>query len=246
MPTQKRDPSAETGLQHFASEVGAALFSTPNGPAELALFAPLHYEPRYAYPLLVWLHGDDSDERQLVRIMPLVSMRNYVAVAPRGARLGTSNASPSHAAWPQDAAAASDADAHVVQSIEHARRKFHVAENRVFIAGFGSGGTMALRLAFSRPTAFAGVISLCGPMPRGGAPLASLSAARRVPVFLAAGGRSPCHASADVCDDLRLLHTAGMSVTLREYPCGHELAPQMLADVDRWIIEQITSGKQPD
>ena len=45
----------------------------------------------------------------------------------------------------------------------------------------------------------------------------------------------------DVCNDLRLLHTAGLSITLRLYPCGHELSPQMLADMDRWIIEQITS-----
>jgi hypothetical protein len=37
------------------------------------------------------------------------------------------------------------------------------------------------------------------------------------------------------------LHAAGMLVTLRQYPCGHELAPQMLVDVDRWIIEQINS-----
>jgi len=40
---------------------------------------------------------------------------------------------------------------------------------------------------------------------------------------------------------LRLLHSAGMSVTLRVYPGGDELSPQMLADVDRWIIEQITN-----
>ncbi len=36
------------------------------------------------------------------------------------------------------------------------------------------------------------------------------------------------------------MHTAGLSVTLRQYPGGHELQPQVLADVDRWIIEQIT------
>ena len=35
--------------------------------------------------------------------------------------------------------------------------------------------------------------------------------------------------------------TAGLSITLRQYPCGHELMPQMLSDVDRWIIEQITA-----
>jgi phospholipase/carboxylesterase len=62
-------------------------------------------------------------------------------------------------------------------------------------------------------------------------------------VFLAAGRHSTVYNEQRVCDDLRLLHTAGMSITLRLYPCGHELSPQMLADVDRWIIEQITAGK---
>ena len=47
-------------------------------------FAPLHYEANYAYPLLIWLHGGGDSERQLRRIMPHISLRNYVAVALRG------------------------------------------------------------------------------------------------------------------------------------------------------------------
>ena len=46
-----------------------------------ATFAPMHYEPNYAYPLLVWLHGYASNEHELRQVMPQVSMRNYVAVA---------------------------------------------------------------------------------------------------------------------------------------------------------------------
>ena len=49
-----------------------------------ATFAPIRYERGYAYPLVVWLHGALGNEQQLRRVMPLVSMRNYVAVAPRG------------------------------------------------------------------------------------------------------------------------------------------------------------------
>src|SRR5215475_6844861 len=49
-----------------------------------ALFAPLHYEANYAYPLLIWLHGGGDSEHQLRRVMPHISLRNYVAVAPRG------------------------------------------------------------------------------------------------------------------------------------------------------------------
>ena len=125
------------------------------------------------------------------------------------------------------------------ESIELAQRKFHIEPRRIFLAGFDGGGTMALRLAMSHPSRFAGVISLCGPLPTGGTPLGNLIAARRLGMFLATGRGSSDYPADQVCEDLRLLHTAGLSVTLRQYPCGHELLPQMLADINRWIMEQI-------
>jgi phospholipase/carboxylesterase len=100
---------------------------------------------------------------------------------------------------------------------------------------------MAFRLAMNHPQLFAGALSLGGAFPVGDTPFRNLADARRVPLFLAVGRDSTQYGSEAVCQDLRLLHSAGMSITLRQYPCGHELAPQMLTDVDRWIIEQITS-----
>jgi phospholipase/carboxylesterase len=206
-----------------------------------ALFAPLHYEPGYAYPLIVWLHGRGDDEGQLRRIMPVVSMRNYVAVAPRGILA----AAPDHSGhecyqWQQTDDQIQEAAVRVFECIELAGGNYHVSPQRVFLAGFDEGGTMALRLAMSHPERFAGVLSLGGALPSGHALFANLLAARRVGVFLATGRGSQAYTPAQVCDDLRLLHTAGLSVTLRQYPCGHQIVPQMLTDVDRWIIEQIT------
>ncbi len=37
-----------------------------------------------------------------------------------------------------------------------------------------------------------------------------------------------------------MFHAAGMHVTLRQYPCGDELNPQMLHDMNVWIMEQVT------
>jgi phospholipase/carboxylesterase len=97
----------------------------------------------------------------------------------------------------------------------------------------------------SHPGRFAGVISLCGQFPTGGTPFGNLIAARRLGMFLATGRASQEYPAAKVCEDLRLLHAAGLSVTLRQYPCGHELPPQVLADIDRWIIDQITPPPTP-
>ena len=231
------------------------------------LFSPIHYEPGYAYPLLVWLHGSGGDERQVMRIMPTVSMRNYVAVAPQGTEieledqpphLGESVRKPVSNAWSQlDVASilrgsrrqkafhdwpASDrglmeAEQRIFDCITTAAQRCNIASNRVFIAGFGSGGTMALRMALLNPEHFAGVISLGGPFPLRNQVLHRWSAARSLNVFLGAGRASTVFSPEAACQSLELLHTAGVPVTVREYECGQELIPAMLQDMNRWMME---------
>ena len=230
-------------LDH-AFQVDSASLSAGSLDFAHVLFAPLHYEPGYAYPLIVWLHGRGLDERQLQRIMPLVSMRNYVAVAPRGMRVTDAEGTDRYE-WLQIDEHIQQAEQRVFDSIEVAAQKYHVSPRRIFVAGFDGGGTMALRLAMSHPGRFAGVISLCGAFPSGRGLFGNLVAARRLGMFLATGRASQEYPATQVCEDLRLLHTAGLSVTLRQYPCGHELQPQMLTDLDRWIIEQIAAPSAP-
>ena len=236
----QKGTSADSSL-----DISSALSSQPSSDSTHALFVPLHYEPGYAYPLIVWLHGPETDERQLMRIMPSVSMRNYVAVAPRGI-LASCPQQPDrqHYHWPQTADHIQEAEERVFAGIQAARARFHVAAERIFLAGFDSGGTMAFRTAMSHPEQFAGVLSLCGAFPTGQTPFSHLTGARCLPVFLAAARHSRRYPSETVCENLRLLHSAGMSITLRQYPGGHELTAQMLRDVDNWIIEQFTSRSE--
>ncbi len=223
-----------------------------------ALFAPLHYERNYAYPLIVWLHGRGDDQTQLRRIMPHVSLRNYVAVAPQGTeRTGCSpegesapveetqslaRVLPCGFEWRQSPDHIHRAEQTVLDCLSAARSRFHVAAGRVFLAGYDCGGTMALRLALREPRRFAGVLSLGGPFPAGHAPLARLAEARHLSIWLACNRASRRCPSAAVCDDLRLIHSAGLSIMLREYPGTDGLAPQMLSDMDRWLMEQITGA----
>jgi phospholipase/carboxylesterase len=209
-----------------------------------AIFAPLHYERGYAYPLIVWLHGHGGNERQLQRVMPVVSMRNYVAVAPRGNRLPDQAGRDAYG-WLQTQEHIQQAQQIIFDSVALASRKFNVSSRRIFLTGVDQGGTMALRIALKYPAGFAGAISLGGRFPTGRTPFGNLVEARRLSLFLGTGRVSQEYPAAQVCEDLRLLHAAGLSVTLRQYPCGDELMPQMLSDLDRWIIEQITPSSAP-
>jgi len=245
-----------TPVEAAAFDVQSGLFSTPAHDTVLSLFGPQHYEPGYAYPLLVWLHGPGNDERQLQRIMPHISLRNYVGASPRGITasqpgvvsdiVGSRKRLEELFDWPLDEAGQQAAEHCIFDCVDAACRRFNVHPRRIFLAGFDTGGTTALRVAMEHPYKFAGVLSIAGAFPKSRAPLSRLPEARNLAVLLVAGRKSLTYGETSVCEDLRLLHTAGLSTNVRLYPCGHEISPQMLTDIDRWMIEQITIGKQRD
>jgi phospholipase/carboxylesterase len=229
-----------------ASYVEGGTASAIGGEFPSMVFAPIHYEPNYAYPLVVWLHGDGLNERQLVRLMPHVSLRNYVAVAPRGtARPGPqagSGVASNGFVWPHRAAEAAAAETRIFDAIETAARRYHVARRRVFLAGADAGGTLALRTALAYPDRFAGALSFGGSFPQGGAPLARLDAARRLPLFIAYDGDAAAFTEERIEPLIRLFYAAGMQVMLRRYPPRKQLGGEMLADADRWMMDLVTGA----
>jgi len=171
----------------------------------------------------------------------MISLRNYVAVAPRGFCQEGDGGSGKSYDWPQTPEHIQEAECRVFDCIEAAQSRWRISPTRIFLAGFDAGGTMAFRVAMNHPRRFAGVLSLAGAFPSGHRPFVQLLEARKLPVLLAVGRDSRVYSPERACEDLRLFHTAGISVALRQYPCDQQLAPQMLRDVDRWIIEQITT-----
>ena len=99
---------------------------------------------------------------------------------------------------------------------------------------------MAIRLALRRPDLYAGAASIGGPFPDGHAPLARLAQARQTRLLIEHPRDSISYPIDRVCRELSLFHAAGMSVTLRQYPCPDELTTQMLHDLDVWLMEQVT------
>jgi len=211
------------------------------------LFSPMHYEPNYAYPLLVWLHGTGSNEQQLVRIMPTISMRNYVAVAPRGlpveqamcpTTFDLSVSAILHRRKDQyDWHLADDnlttLEQRVFDCIVVAQERCHIADHRVFIAGFGTGGTAALRLATQYPERFAGAAAFGGTIPHDNRILPSWHMKRPLSVLLGIDES----ASDQACRVMELLHVAGLTTCVRKYPDIKSLTSAMLQDLNQWMMQ---------
>jgi phospholipase/carboxylesterase len=226
----------QTLVAHWPSKRRVAPDKQSREPLQHCLFSPIHYEPGYAYPLLIWLHGPDSSELELRQVMPLVSVRNYVGVAPRG----TSRTSKARRlySWQQTPSDIADACQRVRDCIDVARESFNIHDDRVFVAGYGAGGTMALRVGMENPDLFAGAISLGGQVPRGGNAFHRINEARHLPLMLSASTNQDTYTNEQVMADVRLLHSGGFPLSLMLYPDGTCLTDNMFTDIDIWLMER--------
>lgn len=224
--------------QNLMADAGS-MFARRTQPdsTDSSLFLPLHYEKNYEYPLVVWLHNNGDESSQVLRVMPQLSLRNYVAVSPQAA-LGNSHCG---FYWEQDPASIDYATDAVLESIDHARLRTNINSRRIFIAGFGAAGTMAFRVALTHPDLFAGVASLNGPLPEGSAPLGRWGSSRNLEVFWSHCRKSQEFSQSQLCEQLKLLHVAGFSVTLRQYPGSDELSSSSLSDLNSWIMKMFSS-----
>ena len=220
------------------AETSKNLVGHSDDVTDCSLFVPLHYTKNYRYPLVVWLHSDGSTSEQIQNVMPGLSLRNYTAVAPQSP-VGDRNRG---FYWEQTRSCIEATHASVASAIDQARLRFNIADDRIFIGGFGAAGTMAYRIGLERPELFAGLISINGPIPETQTPLSGWKNSRHLELFWAHCRNSITFDQAKLCQQLRLLHIGGFSVTLRQYPGDDQLVDSMLSDVNHWIMEMIQTA----
>lgn len=206
----------------------------------LRTFLPRGYEPGYAYPLLVFLHGHGSTEKQILEYAPRLSRRNYVCIAPRGPlTLDAGRDGQLRHSWGPDDQDDPAVEDYVFEAIRQSRREYHVHSERIYLCGFREGAALAYRLALLYPERFAGVISLNGAMPRRGCPLLRLAQTRELRVLIGHGIANPMVPLTLARQDHRLFYNAGVRVRMHTYPTTHRIHSEMLRDVDRWVQANI-------
>ena len=227
---------SETSRDRSPATATAALTDGAGRPVEL--YIPENYEPNYAYPLLVWLHGSGGNEAELASVMPEISPRNYFGIAFRGSHPGNGNR-PFGFRWSQTDEDYTEFRQSLYKTVCRLRRRYHIHSERIYVAGFDDGATLALRLLLDRPEWFGGAAALGGGLPQQQTPLVRFRELRGRRVFIGWGARDRSLSPVDVVHVGPLLHSAGMDVSTRIFDAGHEVTPAMLTGLNRFILDGI-------
>lgn len=184
-----------------------------------ALYLPRRLDRTRKYPLVISLHGADSDHRLNLR-----------RVFDRGARVGfgQSQASRLSVRLPEvDYIIACPlargtmgyqgiAEKDVYDVLADVKRRFPIDEDQIYLTGLSMGGGGALWLGLTRPSLWAAIASVCPSPPEGAADLAAN--ALNVPVHLFHGEKDPA-VSVEVSRQWqRALLRLGVNVEYIEYP----------------------------
>jgi len=238
--SKETDPQSPTDPERSGN-----VFSLgPDFASQTASILPLHYEPKYRYPLIVWLHSDGNNENQIKQIIPHISVRNYVAVGIRGTR---SIDSRGHCyEWRKSPAAIQLAYENVLDAIDHHCDQFSIDASRVILAGYRAGGTMAMRIAFEAPSRFAGVISLGGGVPKGCRSLSKLDELRnrRLPMLWQWAIESESYINEQVERDMRTAMMIKAQLEIRQYASDDEMNTATLSDINDWVMAKVIPGQQ--
>lgn len=226
----QRDVALEEGIYHSQLDLG--------GKMPLWTFLPQAYEPGYAYPLLVFLHGHGQTESQWMRAIPHLSRRNYLGIALRGPHTIIRPNGYLGFGWGRHRRSESAIEDYVLLAIEETRQIVNVHPGRIFIAGVCEGATIAYQLGLSLADRFAGIIAIQGALPAGPLPLARWRGVHRTSVFIGNDSSEPSFDSVAGEDAVRVLTSAGVPVEHRTCPHARHLPPTLLRDVDRWVMGQ--------
>lgn len=203
--------------------------------------------PETAVGSVIWLHGLGADghdfeplvpELKLDRVLPLRFVFPHAPVRPV-----TLNGGYPMRAWfdlyQLDREARVDLDGvraareSVMELIEREEANGTPPE-RVVLAGFSQGGSLALAAGLGHPRRLAGIVALSCWLPRA---FATVSEAQlTTPVFLAHGTEDSVVSVAYGRDTRRALDDAGLAVEWREYLMAHQVCATEVADIRAFLM----------
>lgn len=123
--------------------------------------------------------------------------------------------------------------------LDQAERVFPIDPRRTIVLGFSQGGVMAYDLALRDPARFAGLVALSSWLPPALAEtLEPKPEHQGLPALVLHGTQDTLLAVERGRESRELLRPFGVALTYREFEMAHEIRPEALRVVQRWLEEK--------
>ena len=198
-----------------------------------------------ASPLLILLHGIGSNEEDLMGLESYLDERFLIVSARAPYSYEWGGYAWFEIQWLPDRIAIDRAQAEqsrdlLVRFIGEAVAAYGADPTRVYLIGFSQGAMMSGWVALTRPELVAGAALMSGRVPEElREQIASPEQLAGKPFLVVHGTRDevlPIHNGRASRD---LLQRLPVDLTYREYPMGHEVSAQSLADVVAWLAARL-------
>ena len=206
---------------------------------------PANYEPRYAYPLVIWLSGNDCAAPQSLAHIAGMSPQNYVGISIKGCSSTFPDVADRSEQSGLDAAVDTlrwlvDIENRIVAAVKEFRRTVNVHMERFILAGAGDAASTAMLVAIHQTDWFNGCVSFGGSFPAASRLLTRHSDLTSRRFWLSApGDRSGWSRAEQTRHAARQLIASGADVTTQFDSSALLVSPHMLKAVDQWIITGI-------
>lgn len=201
--------------------------------------------------MLLLLHGVGSNEHDLIQLAPYLDPRFFIVSARAPITLA-----PGMYAWfevqldpvrpiinPQQAESSRQK---LLTFIDETIERYGVDASRVYLMGFSQGAIMSFSVGLTHPEKFAGIVAMSGRvLPEIVPHIAAPEALGDLPIFVAHGTEDqvlPIHHGRAARE---LLQRLPVALTYREYPMGHQISDQSLADIAGWLTQRLDEPPRP-
>jgi len=209
---------------------------------------PDDYLESKSYPLIILLHGFGANKEDLSGLASAINRNGYLYVLP-DAPLAMADDATVRAWYERGGRESPEAvrDAlHALDSfVAEVLAKYRVHPASALLAGFSQGGAISLRYGLPRPELFAGVAVMSASLRKLDELVATLPAVRNQPIFVAHGRHDslvPFEWSQNLAT---FLETQGYQPAYHAYPIDHEISPDLIRDLRRWLSEVLPAVNSP-
>ena len=215
---------------------------------------PLIIEPQHpADACVIWLHGLGADRYDFMPVAEmlqhdLLTTRFVLPQAPT--RAVTINGGYAMPSWydikaMSPGARAIDAEelegsAQRILSLIETQRDSDIDPARIFLAGFSQGGAVVLHAAFLRwEGPLGGVLALSTYAPTFSDDMHLSASQQRIAAYCLHGQHDEVVYNAMGRSAYEQLKAHGVTARWQEYPMGHEVLPQEIADIGVWLADRL-------